>query len=210
MPNTLDECATIEQVAEFYETNTGDEDFDTDVVYRMAEISAETDENLDNSLSYRNMMIGADEYCEQLIGEINEAIAALDEAYDAEQWDQLTDDIFTDWESDEAMSDAAAEIDDVNNLLHDFKGYLNDIGESVTGLYGSDFDFGFGDMMNESFFGDFWGTEMNMNKIQQSQDEMVLLLNRIINAQEKFVDNLDDIETEIQDHVNGVWDDIAA
>lgn len=210
MPNSLDECTTLAEVIDFYDTHDGDEDFQTDTVYRMAEIAAEDDDNLNASLEYRNLMIDAVEYCEDLAVEITEALVALDDAYDAEEWDQMTSDCFSDWESDEAMSDAAAEVDDVNQLLREFKGFLNDIGESVSGLYGSDFDFGFGDMMNEAFFGDFWGTEMNIDKILQARSEMQVLLDRINHANDRFGDNLDETEETIQNHVNELWDELAA
>lgn len=150
MPN-LEECLSVPEVIELFETIDGDEEFNTEVVYRIAELVAEDDDDLDDKLEYRNLMIGATDYCDNMIVEIQEAIEALDEAHDAEEWDQITCDSFADWESDQAMSDAASEVDDVNRLLTEFKGYLHDIGESVAGLYGSDFDFGFGDMMNEAF-----------------------------------------------------------
>lgn len=210
MPETLNDCETIAEVIDFYEHNDGDDEFQTDVVYRMAEIAAEEDEDLADSLEYRNLMIEASDYCDTLDTEITEALVALDDAYDAEEWDQFTDSAFADWESDEAMSDAAEEVDDVNQLLREFKGFLHDVGESVEGLHGSDFDFGFGDMMNEAFFGDFWGTEMNMDKIVQARGEMQLLLGRIDKINEQFLDNLDNIEETIQSRVNEIWEEAAA
>ena len=38
---TLDECATVPEVIELYESVDGDEDFTADVVFRIAEIVAE-------------------------------------------------------------------------------------------------------------------------------------------------------------------------
>jgi len=210
MSEILEECVTVAEVITFYEENDGDDEFQSDVVYRIAEITAEDDENLAGTLEYRNLMIDASDYCDALTIEITEALVALDDAYDAEEWDQLTDSSFADWESDEAMSDAAEEVDDVNQLLREFKGFLHDTGETVEGLYGSDFDFGFGDMMNEAFFGDFWGTEMNMDKIVQARGEMRLLLERIGNIDEKFLDNLDTTEETIQSRVNEIWEEAAA
>lgn len=206
MPELLEECTTVVEVLAFYEECDGDDEFETDVVYRIAEIAAEDDESLADSLEYRNLMIEAADYCDTLDTEITEALVALDDAYDAEEWDQFTDSAFADWESDAAMSDAAEEVDDVNQLLREFKGFLHDTGESVEGLYGSDFDFGFGDMMNEAFFGDFWGTEMNMDKIVQARGEMQLLLARINTINEQFLENLDDVEETVQSAVNEIWE----
>lgn len=208
MPN-LEECLSVPEVIELFETIDGDEEFNTEVVYRIAELVAEDDDDLDDKLEYRNLMIGATDYCDNMIVEIQEAIEALDEAHDAEEWDQITCDSFADWESDQAMSDAASEVDDVNRLLTEFKGYLHDIGESVAGLYGSDFDFGFGDMMNEAFFGDFWGAEMNMDKIVQARGQMHLLLEQMDQLEVKFTENLDETEEQIQERVDEEWQKYA-
>lgn len=208
--STLEDCITIPEVIELYESVDGDDEFNTDVVYRIAEIVAEEDDDMDNSLEYRNLMINATDYCDNLVVEIQEAIEALDDAHDAEEWDQISWDEFADWESDQAMSDAAAEVDDVNRLLGEFKGFLHDIGENVVGLYGSDFDFGFGDMMNEAFFGDFWGAEMNMDKIRQGRSQMTLLLAQIDQLDVQFTENLDETEEKIQERVDEEWQNHAA
>jgi len=206
MPLTLEECSTVAEVIELYENNTvEDEDFEHEVVLRAAEILAENNKELSNSLSYRTLMMNAIEYCQSLMNEIREAIEALDDAYDAEEWDQMTVDPLFDWESDEAMADAAAEIDDVNLLLNEFKGFLYDIGENVAGLYGSDFDFGWDAQMNEALFGDFWGTEMNLGKIQQARGQMMALFQRIAGLEERFLNNIDDIEDYIQETVDQGW-----
>ena len=202
---TLETCSTIPEVIELYENTQGDDDFNTDVVFRIAELIAEDDDDLVHSLEYHGLMIEASNSCDVLIGEILEAIAALDDAYDAEEWDQITYDAFADMESDEAMADAAAEVDDVNVLLNEFKGFLHDIGENVTELYGSDFDFGFSDMMNEAFFGDFWGSEMNMDKIVQARGQMQQLLEKITKLEVRFTSNVDETETEIQERVDEEW-----
>ena len=208
--SNLEECNTIPEVIELYESVDGDDDFNNEVVYRIAEIVAEDDDDMDNSLEYRNLMIGATDYCDNLVVEIQEAIQALDEAYDAEEWDQMSWDAFSDWESDQAMSDAASEVDDVNRLLGEFKGFLVDIGENVAGLYGSDFDFGFGDMLTESFFGDFWGSEMNMDKIMQGRSQMTALLSQIDQLEVQFTENLDETEEKIQERVDEEWQNHAA
>ena len=208
--SNLENCTTIPEVIEIYESVDGDDEFNTEVVYRIAEIIAEEDDDINDSLEYRNIMIGATDYCDSLVVEIQEAIEALDEAYNAEEWDQMTYDAFADWESDEAMADAAEEVKDVNVLLAEFKGYMHDMGESVAGLYGSDFDFGFSDSLNEAFFGDFWGSEMNMDKIVQARGQMLLLLENIGGLDVTFTENLENTEDEIQERVDEEWQKFSA
>jgi hypothetical protein len=207
MTNTLESCVTVPDVIALYESTDGDDDFNTEVVFRIADIAAETDEDLSNSLEYYDLMSGAVEYCDGLIVEIVEAQDSLQEAYSAEEWDQMTCNSYADWESDVAMADAAKEVDDVNVLLGEFKIYLSEIGENATGLYGSDFDFGFSDMLNESFFGDYWGTEMNMDKIGQAFNQMNSLYDKIVELNEVFSQNMATTEEEIQGHVDRVWAD---
>ena len=205
MPLTLDSCMTVKEVIELYEDTDGDDEFNGDVVLRIAEIVSAGDEELSDSLEYRDLMIQASLYCDTLLVEITEALSALEEAYSAEEWDQMTDSLYADWESDEAMSDAAAEVDDVNVLLREFKGFLHDIGESVAGLYGSDFDFGWDSNMNEAFFGDFWGTEMNMDKISQAHAQMAHLMEKVTQLGIRFDNNMDEADRYIQQRVDEEW-----
>ena len=206
MPVLLEDCSTVEEIIDLYEnTPEGDENFESQVAFRVAEILAESDEKLANALDYYALMDDAVDYCVSLEREIREAMDALEEAYDAEEWDQMTDNVLFDWESDEAMADAAAEIDDVNLLLTEFKGFLHDIGESVAGLYGSDFDFGWDSQLNEAFFGDFWGTEMNMGKIQQAHGQMLHLLEKISELEERFILNIGETEMMVQEAVEEEW-----
>lgn len=204
MFETLDECMSITDVIDFYENNHNDESLELDAIYRVADIMAEKDESLKNTLNYRKLMIDASDYCDKLMDEINEALANLN-IISPEEWDKMTTIISFNREADKNMSDAMEEIEDVGQLFHEFKGYLHDIGELAETLYGSYFIAGFSDMINESPVNVFWDAEMNVAKILRANGEIQNLLSHINDIDDQFLDNLNDIEMDIEATVNTIW-----
>lgn len=208
MAEFLEDCTTFPELMEFYNENSENapEDFDDEVVAHAAYIIGLEDSEFATVNEYRDLMVDAFNRTEEVLVEINEAIEALENAEDAEQADMLTEDIFIDMESDEAMEDAQLEVQDVNDFLVDYKAFLKSIGESATGLYGSDFEFTWGDMMNESFFGDFWGSSMNLDKIDQALQQMIDLHGRIDTLLEQFDDNYNETVEQIQERFDAEWE----
>lgn len=175
---------------------------------RAADLIAITDSDFAQSLEFQSMMIEAVEFTEQVLTEIDEALEALNNAENAEEWDQMTDSVFADMDSDDANAEAADEVNDVTVILVEYREFLGNIGENVAGLYGSDFDFDWGDMMNESFFGDFWGGSMMLDKIAQGQDQMLDLREKIYQLYESFGNDCDHVCEEIETRVNEEWDNV--
>ncbi len=208
MAEILEECTTIPELIEFYNENSddSDEEFDDDVVLQAAHIISQEDDEFASVNEYRDLMVEAFNRTEEVLNEIGEAIEALEIAEDVEEMDMMTENIFIDMESDEAMEDAQIEVQDVNDFLTEYKIFLKEIGESAVGLYGSDFEFTWGDMMNESFFGDFWGSSMNLDKIEQALQQMLNLNERINTLLEQFDDNYNETVEQIQARVNEEWD----
>lgn len=180
--------------------------FNDDVMERAVNIIASSDEDFAETVEYQTMMSEAVEYTEDVLREINEALEALEAAGDAEEWDMVTDSVWLDMESDVANQDAADEVQDVTNILVGYREFLTGIGEAAHGLHGSDFDFTWGDMMNESFFGDFWGGGDMLNKIAQGQNQMIDLRNKIVQLSESFAKDCDDADKEIEARLNEEWD----
>lgn len=208
MIELLEECTTILELIEFYDENNEEasEDFDDDIVMQAANIIGLNDKDFASTNEYRDLMADAFNRTEEILIEIDEAINALDVAEDMEEMDMMTENVFIDMESDEAMNDAQIEIQDVNNILGDYKNFLIAIGESATGLYGSDFDFGWDDMMNEAFFGDFWGGSMNLDKIEQARDHMIVLQTKVDSLLDRFDNNYNETVVQIQERVDLEWD----
>jgi len=182
------------------------EEIDSLVFEQSALIIGNDDEEFAAVCDYLSLMDEACSYSEQVLQEINEAVDALEEAFEAEEWDQWTDSDWADMSSDWANQEAADEVNDVNNILIGYRQFLNDIGESAIGLYGSDYDFDFGDMMSESFFGDFWGSEMQLDRLDVARNQMINLRESISDLFGKFTDGYSSTMEQIQERVDAEWD----
>ena len=180
--------------------------FNNEVMEQAVNIIAADDEDFSQTVEYYAMMTEAVEFSNEVIDEINEALEALDEAEDAEELDMYTDSSWLDMESDEANAEAADEVQDVNNILHSYREFLTQIGEAAEGLDGSDFDFTWGDMMNEDFFGDFWGGGDMLNKISQGQNQMTDLHDKIKQLFDSFAESLGVADKEIEARLEKEWE----
>ena len=180
----------------------------TDCVFEQAiGIIAKDDADLTTMVEHRNLMSEALEFTESVLTEVNEAIEALNEAEDAEEWDQMTSSGFADWESDDANAEAADEVADVTRILVDYRNFLHSIGENDAAfLEGSDFDFDWGDMLSDDFFGDFWGSEMMLNKINDAQEDMVDLHNKISQLYNSFATDYDTVSDTVNSRVDKEWE----
>lgn len=180
----------------------------TDTVFEQAiDIIACGDDEFVALVEHRNLMNEALEFTESVLTEVNEAIEALNEAEDAEELDQWTDSGFADISSDFANQDAADEVNDVTNILLDYREFLQNIGENDAAyLEGADFDFDWGDMLCDDFFGDFWGSEMMLNKINQAQDDMVDLHSKISQLYNSFAADYDQAADLVSNRVDEEWE----
>jgi len=182
------------------------EEIDSLVFEQSALIIANDDEEFATVCEYLSLMDEACLYSHEVLREVMEAIEALEEAVDAEEWDQWTDSAWADWASDDANQDAANEVADVNNILGGYREFLNGIGESAIGLVGSDYDFDFGDMMSESFFGDFWGSEMQIDRLDNARNQMLTLQETVSALSGRFEDEYSSTMEQVQERVSIEWD----
>lgn len=182
------------------------EEIDSLVFEQSALIIGNDDEEFATVCEYQSLMDEACSYSEEVLREIIEAIDALKEAVDAEELDQWTDNDWLEMSSDFANQEAADEVADVNNILTGYREFLNDIGESAIGLYGSDYDFNFGDMMSESFFGDFWGSEMQIERLDHARNQMLDLRESISNLFGRFSDEYSSTTEQIQERIDAEWE----
>lgn len=182
------------------------EEIDSLVFEQSALIIGKDDEEFATVFEYLSLMDEACSYSEEVLREVREAIDALEEAVDAEEWDQWTDSTFADMSSDWANQEAADEVNDVNNILIGYREFLDNIGESAVGLYGSDYDFDFGDMMSESFFGDFWGSEMQLGRLDHAKDQMFSLRDSVSSLFGKFGDEYSVTMEQIQERIDAEWE----
>lgn len=180
----------------------------TDSVFEQAiDIIACVDAEFVTLVEHRNLMAEALEFTEAVLTEVNEAIEALNEAEDAEEWDQWSSDGFSDMNSDFANQDAADEVADVTRILVDYRNFLHTIGENdAAHLEGADFDFDWGDMLNESFFGDFWGSEMMLDKINRAQNDMVDLHSKISQLYDSFGADYNQVSDLVNSRVDEEWE----
>ncbi len=182
------------------------ETFNNDVMEHAISIIAAGDEDFAQTVEFQTMMTEAVGYTEDVLREVDEALVALAEAEDAEEWDMMTDSGYADMESDMANEDAANEVADVTNILGAYRIFLNEMGESAADLHGSDFDFTFGDMMSEDFFGDFWGGSAMLDKIARGQDQMNDLRFKIGQLFDSFATDCDNASNQIEARLNEEWD----
>ena len=182
------------------------EEIDSLVFEQSALIIGNDDEEFATVCEYQSLMDEACSYSEEVLREIIEAIDALEEAVDAEEWDQWTDSAWADMSSDFANQEAANEVNDVNNILIGYREFLDNIGESAIGLYGSDYDFNFGDMMSESFFGDFWGSEMQIERLDHARNQMLNLRESVSDLFGKFSDEYSSTMEQIQERIDAEWE----
>lgn len=196
------ELLTIEENAH---TKTGE--IDSLVFEQSALIIANNDEEFAAVCEYMTLMDEACSYSHEVLQEIIEAIDALEEAVDAEEWDQWTDSDWADMSSDWANHEAADEVNDVNNILGGYREFLNGIGKSAIGLVGSDYNFDFGDMMSESFFGDFWGSEMQIERLDNARDQMITLQRNVSVLFGKFSDEYSSTMEQIQERIDAEWEE---
>lgn len=182
------------------------EEIDSLVFEQSALIIGNEDEEFSTVCGFLSLMDEACSYSDDVLREIIEAIDALEEAVDAEEWDQWTDNVWADMSSDWANQEAADEVNDVNNILIGYREFLDNIGESAVGLYGSDYDFDFGDMMTESFFGDFWGSEMQLDRLDHARDQMFSLRDNVTNLLGNFQDEYSVTMEQIQERVDTEWE----
>ncbi|KKN21830.1 hypothetical protein LCGC14_0921340 [marine sediment metagenome] len=182
------------------------EEIDSLVFEQSALIIGNDDEEFATVCEYQSLMDEACSYSEEVLREIIEAIDALEEAVDAEELDQWTDSAWADMSSDFANQEAANEVNDVNNILIGYREFLDNIGESAIGLYGSDYDFNFGDMMSESFFGDFWGSEMQIERLDHARNQMLNLRESVSDLFGKFSDEYSSTMEQIQERIDAEWE----
>lgn len=182
------------------------EEIDSLVFEQSALIIGNNDEEFATVCKYQSLMDEACSYSEEVLREIVEAIDALEEAVDAEELDQWTDNDWLEMSSDFANQEAADEVADVNNILIGYREFLNNIGESAIGLYGSDYDFDFGDMMSESFFGDFWGSEMQIERLDHARNQMLDLRESISNLFGRFGNEYSSTTEQIQERIDAEWE----
>lgn len=192
----------IDNIATFSET------FYDDVMNHAISIIAVDDEEFSQTVAYQELMTEAVSFTEEVLREIDEALDALSEAADAEEWDMVTDSGYAEMDSDMANMDAADEVQDVTNILATYRDFLANIGEAAntTELDGSDFDFSWSDMMTEDFFGDFWGSSEMLDKIARGQNDMSELRNKIIQLFKSFGNSCDQANNEIDERLNAEWD----
>ena len=200
------EANIVELVTMEENTSAKTEEIDSLVFEQSALIIGNDDEEFATVCEYQSLMDEACSYSEEVLREIIEAIDALEEAVDAEEWDQWTDSAWADMSSDFANQEAADEVNDVNNILIGYREFLNGIGESAIGLVGSDFDFNFGDMMSESFFGDFWGSEMQIERLDHARNQMLDLREIISNLFGNFSDEYSSTMEQIQERIDAEWE----
>ena len=184
------------------------ETFNESIMKQAVNLIAADDEDFAQTVEYQSMMTQAVEYTEEVLREIDEALDALDNAESSEEWDMMTDSAWADMESDQANAEAADEVADVTNILLGYRTFLSSMGESAQGLHEVDFDFTWGDMMNENFFGDFWGGSDMLNKIARGQDQMADLRDKIVQLFESFAADGDKAYDEIQARINEEWDNV--
>jgi len=200
--------ANLEQV-ETIQTNLGEteETLTGEVLDRAADIIADGDSEFANILDHRNLMNEACDFTEEVLREVQEAIDALNDAEEAEEWDQMTSSGFADMNSDIANEEAADEVADVTNILGEYRTFLHSIGEnSAAQLEGADFDFDWGDMLSDDFFGDFWGSEMMLDKINDAQNDMIDLHDKISQLFESFVLDFNAVDVQINERVDEEWE----
>ncbi len=200
--------ANLEQV-ENIQTNLGEteETLTNEVFDRAADIIADGDSEFANILDHRNLMDEAIEFTGEVLREITEAIDALANAEDAEEWDQVTDSAWADMDSDHANMEAADEVADVTRILGEYRTFLHSMGENdAAHLEGADFDFDWGDMLSDDFFGDFWGSEMMLNKINQAQDDMVDLHDKISQLHDSFVTDYESVAGLVDSRIDDEWE----
>ena len=195
------ELVTMEETA-----HAKTDEIDSLVFEQSSLIIGNDDEEFATVYEYLLLMDKACSYSEEVLREIVEAIDALEEAVDAEEWDQWSDSAFADMSSDWANQEAADEVNDVNNILIGYREFLDNIGESAVGLYGSDYDFDFGDMMTESFFGDFWGSAMQLDRLDHARDQMFSLRDSVSNLFGKFGDEYSATIEQIQERIDAEWE----
>jgi len=195
------ELVTMEETA-----HTKTEEIDSLVFEQSALIISNGDEEFASVCKYMSLMDEACLYSNEVLREVMEAIEALEEAVDCEEWDQWTDSAWADWASDDANQDAANEVADVNNILGGYREFLNGIGESAIDLVGSDYDFDFGDMMTESFFGDFWGSEMQIERLDHARNQMITLQENVSALSGRFEDEYSSTMEQVQERVSIEWD----
>lgn len=186
-----------------------------DALYEIVEANiASSDPVFQSKIDYANLMHEAHGRTLDVIQEANEAVEALERAVDAETWDQWTNDSFNEVRSDWAMGDAEREVQDVNLVLVPYKEFLTQIGENAQGLYGSDYEFTWGDMMNDDFFGDFWGGEANIEKLEDGMADIDSLLERLATLEQKFASEFDStsdaIHSIVSDAIDAMFDDDQA
>lgn len=199
----LNQITSIENLIRYYDNHDVSEE---DIAIKATEIIAKYNNNFAQIAQYRNLMVEAMERIDRIIPEIEEAIEAFDDAEDAEEWDMMTDDVFLDWESDDAMENAEYEVDDVNRHLFALKGFLHQIGESAAHLQGSDFDHNFLDRMHEDMWGDFFGGADNLRKIVRGRDQMIDLNQQLSIMYEKFGSEAQIAEEKMQEVMNDEWE----
>ncbi len=190
----------VDNVATFQES------FNNDVMEQAMNIIAADDEDFAQTVKYQGIMSEAVEFTEEVLKEVDEALDALEDAADAEEDDLMTDSAWLDMESDAMNAQAADEVQDVTNILRSYREFLTNIGEAANGLHGSDFDFTWGDMMTEDFFGDFWGGSEMLDKIARGQDQMADLRNKIVQLFESFAEDCDNANEQIEARINEEWD----
>jgi hypothetical protein len=199
----LSQITTMEDLIRYYDNHDVSEE---DIAIKATEIIAGYNSDFAQIAKYRNLMLEAMERIDRILPEIDEAIEALDDAEESEEWDMMTDNMFLEWESDDAMENAEYEVDDVNRHLFALKSFLHQIGESASHLQGSDFDHNFLDRMNEDMWGDFFGGADNLRKIVRGRSQMIDLDQQLSEMSDKFSSEAALAEEKMQEIMNKEWE----